>query len=234
MKEPIDTMPRAVRGALAAGMVLLLPLLGGCPTVPPAAGTTASTVTSTATSPAARSASARYVAPTQVPTAKLVMRGTNLQAGDVYVVSVYDDAENCKGRRIAGAGNNVRSPTTVPVAAGAITTVEFMLVKAAKPETPTKRDACMVRWSFTPDAGKSYLVAGNAIPTGCSANLIDATNPDAMRQAAGVVRRNVQNSTCLPLAQARAGAGSAASQSTGEAVLRPEATSDDLQGLIGK
>jgi hypothetical protein len=45
-----------------------------------------------------------YAAPAGAPTAKLVMRGV-VPAGDAFGVLVYDDAENCKGPRLAGAGN---------------------------------------------------------------------------------------------------------------------------------
>ena len=136
-----------------------------------------------------------YTAPAGAPTAKLVMRGA-VPTGDAFGVLVYDDAENCKGPRLAGAGNSVRTPTTVPLAAGALTTVDFMLVKANK-------ESCMLRWSFTPVAGKSYLVNGGAYGTGCRAALLDASNPDAMAAPAGSVRRNDKGNACVPMAQAR-------------------------------
>ena len=141
-------------------------LLGGCATPPPRL--------------------ANYVAPAGAPTAKLVMRGA-VPAGDAFGVLVYDDADNCKGPRLAGAGNSVRNPATVPLAAGTLTTVDFMHVKANK-------ESCTLRWSFTPVAGKSYLVNGAAVGAGCRAALLDATNPDAMVPAAGSVRRNEKGS----------------------------------------
>jgi len=167
-----------------------------------------------------------YTAPAGAPTAKLVMRGA-VPTGDAFGVLVYDDAENCKGPRLAGAGNSLRTPTTVPLAAGVLTTVDFMLVKANK-------DSCMLRWSFTPVAGKSYLVNGAASGTGCRAALLDATNPDAMVAPAGSVRRNEKGNTCVPMAQARLAnvATAQGGQDQGAAVLRPGANADDLQGLI--
>jgi hypothetical protein len=169
-----------------------------------------------------------YVAPSGAQTAKLVMRGV-VPAGDAFGVLVLDDAENCKGPRIAGAGNSSRNPTTVPLAAGALTTVDFMLVKANK-------ESCMLRWSFTPEVGKSYLVNGGAYGTGCRAALLDATNPDSMKAPAGIVRRDAKGNACVPLAQARAAAANATQggQDQGAAVLRPGANADDLQGLIGQ
>ena len=40
---------------------------------------------------------------------------------------------------------------------------------------------CRVRWSFTPRAGRSYLVAARGEPGGCSVSLLDATDPDDIR-----------------------------------------------------
>jgi hypothetical protein len=168
-----------------------------------------------------------YVAPANAPTAKLVMRGA-VPSGDAFGVFVHDDAENCKGARIAGTGTNARNPTTVPLAAGALTTVDFMLVKPNK-------DWCLVRWSFTPVAGKSYLVNGAAAAAGgCRAALLDVTNPDAMVAPSGSVRRNDKTNACVPIAQARAAAANAprGGQDQGAAVLSPGANADDLQGLI--
>jgi hypothetical protein len=180
-------------------------LLGGCATPPPKLPT--------------------YTAPAGAPTAKLVMRGAVPQL-DAFGVLVYDDAENCKGPRLAGAGNSLRNPNTVPLAAGALTTVDFMYVKANK-------ESCLLRWSFTPVAGKSYLVNGAAYGAGCRAALLDATNPDSMASPSGLVRRNDKGNACVPMAQARSASKVAqGGQDQGAAVLRPGANADDLQGLI--
>jgi hypothetical protein len=169
----------------------------------------------------------KYAVPDGAPTAKLVMRGS-VPSGDVFGVFVHDDAENCKGARLAGAGSSTRNPVTVPLAAGALTTVDFMLVKPNK-------ESCLVRWSFKPEAGKSYLVNGMAFGAGCRAGLVDATNPDAMKAPAGIVRRDGKGTACVPMAQAAKPADSAkGGQDQGAAVLRPAASADDLQGLIGQ
>ena len=169
-----------------------------------------------------------YVPPSGAPTAKLVMRG-NVPSGDAFGVVVYDDAENCKGARLAGAGSSTRTPTTVPLAAGALTTVDFILVKPNK-------ESCMLRWSFTPVAGKSYLVNGLAYGNSCRAALLDATNPDAMATPAGAVRRDAKGNACVPMAQARAAGNAVAQggQDQGAAVLHPGASTNDLQGLISQ
>lgn len=168
-----------------------------------------------------------YAAPTGVPTAKLVMRGA-VPTGDIFGVFVHDDAENCKGPRLAGTGNSTRNPTTVALAAGALTTVDFMLVRS-------NRESCLLRWSFTPVAGKSYLVNGGAFGAGCRGSLLDASNPDAMRAPEGIVRRNAKGNACVAMAQALSTAGGTqGGQDQGAAVLRPGASADDLQGLIGQ
>jgi hypothetical protein len=169
-----------------------------------------------------------YSVPAGAVTAKLAVRGA-VPTGDYFGVFVYDDADNCKNPRIAGAGSATRNPSTVTLAAGNLQTLAFMILKPNK-------ESCAVRWSFTPQANKTYVVNGGALGSGCSATLLDATNPDQMRVPAGLVRRNAPGVVCVPLAQASAvGAGTArGGQSDGAAVLNPGATADDLQGLIGK
>jgi len=206
MSQPLSGLRIAPTTTRLALLATLSWLLGGCATPPPKLPS--------------------YTAPAGAATAKLVMRGA-VPAGDAFGVLVYDDAVNCKGARLAGAGNSARNPNTVPLAAGALTTVEFMYVKANK-------ESCLLRWSFTPVAGKSYLVNGGGYGTGCRAALLDSTNPDSMAAPAGAVRRNEKGNACVPMAQARpVGANTAqGGQDQGAAVLRPGANSDDLQGLI--
>lgn len=169
-----------------------------------------------------------YAVAAGVPTAKLIMRG-GVPTGDLFGVFVFDDAENCKGPRLAGAGGSTKNPPTVSLAAGTPTTVEFMLLKANK-------ESCALRWTFTPTAGKSYLVNGIAFGAGCRASLVDASDPDAMKAPADLVRRNQSGQACMNLAQARAAQPSTSlgGQDQGNAVLRPGANTDDLKGLIGQ
>jgi hypothetical protein len=177
----------------------------------------------------AKSTIPAYAAPAGAATAKLAIRGA-VPTGDYFGVLVYDDADNCKSPRIAGAGSSTRNPNTVALAAGNLQTLAFMTVKPNK-------DTCVVRWSFTPEVNKTYVVSGGALGAGCSANLLDATNPDQMRVPAGLVRRNAPGMICLPLAQAvpvRSANARNGGQSDGAAVLNPGASADDLQGLIGK
>jgi hypothetical protein len=170
----------------------------------------------------------KYIAPDGVATAKLAMRAA-IPSGDYFGVLVYDDANDCKSPRIAGAGSSARNPTSVTLAAGSLQTVAFVIVKPNK-------ESCTVRWSFTPQVNKTYLVNGGALGTGCSAALLDATNPDQMRVPDGLVRRNAPGSICVPLAQAVPVRGSKAGgqSADGAAVLNPGASTDDLADLIGK
>jgi hypothetical protein len=165
-----------------------------------------------------------YVAPAGVATARLLSRGT-VAAGDVYGVVVYDDAASCAGPRLAGAGNSTRSPKATEIEAGRIATLDFLAVRA-------DRSACRVRWSFTPTAGKTYLIAGALSGTSCNARLLDATDPDRMRPESTAQRRNVGGNACNALVARPPSSTVGGSEQTGEAVLRPGASADDLQGLI--
>ena len=165
-----------------------------------------------------------YVAPAGAQTARLLSRGA-VNAGDAYGVIVFDDAANCAGPRLASAGNSSRSPKATEIEAGKTTTLDFVV---AHPD----KTACRVRWSFVPDAGKTYLVAGAISGTTCNARLLDATDPDRMRPESTAQRRNVGGSACSALVARPASSPVGGSEQTGEAVLRPGASADDLQGLI--
>lgn len=208
-RQPLSFMPGA---SLAPAGAAVLLALAGCAT------------------PASRpNALPKYVAPAGAATAKLVMRG-NLRAGDLYGVYAFDDAEACKGPRVVGAGTVGRDAVTVPIAAGQLTTLEFLLFSG--------KDACRVRWSFTPTAGRNYLMVGGVVTNvpgaSCGARILDATDPDKIKPASDAVRRNLPGNACLAMTQAKANAGKApdGGQSGGDAVLQPGATADDLKGLI--
>ena len=170
----------------------------------------------------------RYEAPPGASTAKLAVRGA-VPSGDYFGVLVYDDGDNCKSPRLAGAGSATRNPESVALAAGGLQTLAFVIVKPSK-------QSCTVRWSFTPESNKTYVINGGALGSGCTASLLDASNPDRMRVPDGLLRRNAPGVFCMPLAQASAvkSNGARGGQSDGAAVLNPGATADDLQSLIGK
>jgi hypothetical protein len=180
----------------------------------------------------------KYVAPQSGPTARLLMRGT-MEPGDRYGVFLFDDSAECKGMHIAGAGGPQLDPAGVVISASGIRTVDVFISKADK-------TMCRVRWSFTPKPGGSYVVTPRSTPGGCSALVLDASNVDAMKPEATLLRRDAPGNACVPLASAKslaqlvaqnsakgtaaarppAGAASAAAQLPGSAV-----TDDDLKAL---
>jgi hypothetical protein len=165
----------------------------------------------------------RYVAPTEGPTARFLVR-SQIEKDELYGVYVLEQSETCSGHRIVGAGDAQRHPDATVLAAERLQTIEFRLVR------PDKK-VCAIRWSFTPETGKTYLLRALGMPTGCSAAVIDMTDADHMRPAAAV-RRNSADKPCVPLALAK-GPGAGASTATSEdAVLREGQGSDDLKGLI--
>lgn len=187
-------------------MVVLASLLSGC------------------AAPASLEEPSRHVAPTGLPTARFVMRG-DVSPGDRYGMYIFDDSENCAGPRSLGIGGKDRHPATTAVATNVVQTVEFTVVKPS-------RQYCAVRLSFEPVAGRSYLFAGASSAEGCSARLMDMSNPDDMKPEPSVRRRNPGTSACLSLAASRRGAGAGSAAVSSDAVLRPGANDDDLKGLI--
>lgn len=173
----------------------------------------------------------KYAAPTSGPTAKIVMRGT-LVGNDFYGVYVFDQAESCQGSRLLGAGGTGRDPAAATVVANRLTTVDFLMFSGAD-------SSCRVRWSFTPGAGKTYLVSGGVVTgvpgVACAARVHDATDPDAIKPVPDALRRNQGGAMCMPTAQALARRGPApagATPGSDAAVLTAGAGDAELQGLI--
>jgi hypothetical protein len=174
----------------------------------------------------------KYVPPTGGPTARLVMRGA-VPAGELYSVNVFDDAEKCEGTKLVGVGSSTVTPKSSSVAANSVTTVEYRVDK------PALKQVCIMRWTFTPVAGRSYLVRGLSTPSGCGSAVFDMTDPENIKPETTALRRNPRGVACLPIGQSKAlgvagAASSATSGDSGDAVLRQGAGSDELQGLIGK
>jgi hypothetical protein len=200
----VRTSGCVVTAVLGTGIALL----GGCANAP--------------SSPPARPVP-RYVAPSEGPTARFLVR-SQVTAGEFYGVYVLEQGDTCSGHRIVGAGDGQRNPPATMLAADRLQTIEFRLVR------PDKK-VCAVRWSFTPGDGRTYLLRGLGLPTGCSAALIDMTDVDRMRLASTAVRRNTRDKACVPIAEAKGpnAGGAAASE---DAVLREGQGSDELRGLI--
>lgn len=174
----------------------------------------------------------KYTAPTSGPTARLVMRGA-VPVGELYSVNMFDDAEKCEGSRLVGVGSSTITPKSSSVSANGVTTIEYRIDKLAL------KQACVMRWTFTPVAGKTYLVRGQSTAAGCMAAVFDMTDPEAIKPEATALRRNPRGVACVPISQSKAlgvagAASSAASGDSGDAVLRQGAGAEELQGLIGK
>lgn len=169
----------------------------------------------------------RYVAPSAGPTARLVVRG-NLPAEDRYGVFVLDQTETCGSPRLVGAGDATHHPDSTLLSTDRPQTVEFRFLRADK-------RTCVVRWTFSPVAGRSYLFTGVGTPGACRAGLLDLSDPDHPRPEATALRRNGPGQACVPLAQAKGypGGAPAGHDTSQDAVLREGAGADDLQGLIG-
>jgi hypothetical protein len=169
----------------------------------------------------------RYAAPTEGATARLVMRAA-LPTGDRYGVFVLDNADTCGGPRLVGIGDATHHPATTVLAADRLQTLEFRLQRA-------DQKSCVIRWTFTPSPGKSYLFRGVGLPAACGAGLLDMSDPDHLRPEASALRRNPPGQSCLPIARSQ-GYGSQTGDHAdldGEAVLLEGAGAGDLQGLIG-
>lgn len=178
--------------------------------------------------PAAGAVAAPAEAPASGPRARLLLRGA-VPADDQYAVVELTDAQNCKDPRMLSSGDARKAPLPATLAAGVLTTLDFVVLRAGKAH-------CVVRWSFTPEAAKTYLVQGLVVGSGCTARLLDATVSDKPQPAQGAVLRNGPGQTCLALDKSRPAGDSSSliqgGQHNGEAVLQPNATSRDLQGLI--
>ena len=181
----------------------------------------------------------KYVSQASGPRAELVMRG-HVLPGEAYGVYVFKDALNCTGPQRVGIGVASRDPETTSIDAG-LSTAEVFLTKADK-------SICRVRWSFEPVAGRKYLISTLSTPTGCTARILDATDPRKMVREQSLRRRDVGGRLCVPLSQTTTVAeAESRSQAAGESDLpiatnlptnktavHAVVTEDDLRDLKGK
>lgn len=175
----------------------------------------------------------KYQVPQGEPTARLLMRSA-LEPGDRYGVFLIDSADDCKGSHIAAAGAQGVDPAAIKISAVGMRTVDVLVSKA-------NRTSCRVRWSFTPTAGRSYLVTARSLPDGCSAMILDATDVDAMKPEPSLLRRNVAGNVCVPLAKSKTIAQMTAGRATGSSAATSSAAQsptgfadDDLKALTGR
>ena len=197
----------AVAAAVAAGL-----LAGGCST------------------PAA-TALPRYIAPVPgQPSARLLMRGA-VQSGDRIVVLRHGDALQCTGSQVLTEIQPPQAAPAVAIAAEALTTLDFRVLRASG------ELSCGVNVSFTPRSGRSYLLQGTLIGSGCTAMVVDVSQPERPQAVADFLLRDGRGQRCVPLQTARANVPARPSiqggqDAAGEAVLNPRASTRDLEGLM--
>lgn len=182
-----------------------------------------------------------YMAATVGPTSRLLMRGS-LDPGEAYGVYLLGGVQDCTQPQRVGTGTAEANPAATTIAADRMSTLDVVVTKS-------NQTFCRVRWSFSPRAGRSYLVAARGEPGGCSVSLLDATDPDDIRTEMSARRRDAPGNACVPLAAAKtvgelaarsqgliAGAERPvpASRSGNADVLPSSVTEDDLKGLTGK
>ena len=216
---------RATTPAVRLWALLLCGGLAACSTPPDAGPRVPANVPVNAATPVAAPAPP---APGAGPRARLLLRGA-VPGDDQFALVELADSAQCKNPRVLTTGSNNKPPAPTHLAAGQLTTLDFVVLRAGK-------ISCGVRWSFTPDADKTYLAQGLVVGNGCTGRLMDVTDSDRPVPAKGAVLRTGPGQACLPLSQSRpAGEANAliqGGQQDGEAVLNPKATTRDLQGLI--
>lgn len=182
-----------------------------------------------------------YTAATAGPTSRLLMRGS-LDPGEAYGVYLLGGVKDCTQPQRVGTGTAETNPAATTIAADRMSTLDVVVTKS-------NQSSCRVRWSFSPRAGRSYLVAARGEPGGCSVSLLDATDPDDIRTEMSARRRDAPGNACMPLGTAKtvgelaarsqgfiAGAErpAPASRSSDSTVLPSSVSEDDLKGLTGK
>ena len=86
--------------------------------------------------------------------------------------------------------------------------------------------ACINRWSFTPQAGRTDVLQSTMVGSACPARLLDVTQPERAGVPADLVNRVQAGQPCLPLDKAPKVATTTmiqGGQVNGEAVLLPQA-----------
>lgn len=160
--------------------------------------------------------------------ARLLLRGT-VAPDDRFALNLLTDALRCTEPKLLSSGTAQRTPEPAMLAAGALTTLEFQVLRAGQP-------SCALRWSFTPRPGRTYLVQGSLTGGTCGARLLDVSSPERPLIPSDAVLRSLPGQDCVPLSQARAAAPPSSlirgGQHKGEAVLNPNASTRDLQGLM--
>lgn len=209
--------------ALPAGLALAL-VACAAPTPPPSAALAAYPV------PKAGQAQAR-----------LLVRAA-LGPSDRLLLLALQDTERCAQPQLLGRLAAGATATTLALQTERLHTLDVLVLRggtapagttpSALP-TPGGSAVCGTRWSFTPLPGKSYLLQVGTVGTSCPSRVVDTTVADQPVPPPDLVNRVSASNRCLPLAQSvKVVNPLQGGQQHGEAVLNPNATANDLQGLI--
>jgi hypothetical protein len=196
--------------ARPAATLVLLALLGACAQTP-------DTTMPTLAQPDATLPHARLLARAGVP------------ADHRFAVIVQQDSNSCSRPALLTRGTPQQAAQAARLPVDQLITLDLAIVN-----TGTNR-ACVNRWSFTPRAGRTYLVQGGLSGALCPARLVDATMPDRAVLPADLVGRVLPGQSCVPLDKAPRPAALSliqGGQHRGDAVLNPNATTRDLEGLM--
>lgn len=156
--------------------------------------------------------------------ARLLLRGT-VGPNDRYGAVALADAERCREPQLMAQGTTAQAPGEVRLAVDRLLTVDLVIRRAGAP-------ACGSRWSFKPQPGRTYLARMATAGSACIGGITDVTQADQPALPPDLVQRNGPAGTCLPLAQSRAVRNPLdGGQHLGDAVLLPQATARDLEGL---
>ena len=204
--------PMAPVAKVATVVMLAAALLAGCAVPTPSPDTTL---------PA-------YAQPeASQPHARLLLRAA-VGPADRFALVLLEDNAQCKSPKLLTRGSPQQAAAPVRLAAGQPTTLDFVVVRGGG------APPCGLRWTFQPQAGKTYLVAGGTVGGNCGARLLDATVADRPDTPPDLVLRVAPGNNCVPLAQAQRVPSSLiqGGQHNGDAVLNPRATTQGLEGLI--
>lgn len=163
-----------------------------------------------------------------LPHARLLARASVPQ-DHRFVVVVQQDNATCTRPAWLTRGTAQQAAPAARLPVDQLITLDLAIVN-----TGTGK-ACINRWSFTPRAGRTYLVQGGIAGAQCPARLLDATTPDRAALPPDLVGRVLPGQNCVPLDKAPRPAALSliqGGQHNGDAVLNPNANARDLEGLI--
>lgn len=168
----------------------------------------------------------RYVPPQGGNTAEVRVRPA-LPPGTAFGLYAFDDAHGCRDPKRIATGSYKTGEQPVTVRSGPLATMEFVGVERTR--------ACVVGFSFYPQARHTYVVETNQDSVGCSVHVLDTTNGSRQPERS-FVRRVMRKNSCEPIDFTRAGGVIKESYGAGtvsDAARRP-ASIDDFKELLAK